>query len=89
VRIPDNVAALDADLGGSRSALEKAQAAERLAEQADSISRAALAEGPRRAPLELARERRSERDEHVARLPLLRDDATPGCLSCLTTPGYE
>jgi exonuclease SbcC len=75
VRIPDNVAALDADLGASRSALEKAQAAERLAEQADSISRAALAEGPQRAPLELARERRSERDEHVARLPLLRDDA--------------
>ena len=76
VRIPDNVAALDADLVGSRSALEKAQAAERLAEQADSISRAALAEGPQRAPLELARERRSERDEHVGRLPLLRDDAT-------------
>jgi DNA repair protein SbcC/Rad50 len=74
VRIPDKITALDADLGASRSAVEEAREAERLAEEADRASRAALAGGPQRAPLELARERRAERGEHVARLPSLQDD---------------
>ena len=74
VHVPENISALDADLGTSRSALQAAQAAEKLAEEADRASRAALADGPQRAPLELARERRAERGEHVARLPSLQDD---------------
>ena len=74
VRVPESTAALDADMAASRSALEQAKEAERLAEEADRASRAALAGGPQRAPLELARERYEERDEHVARLPSLRDD---------------
>jgi len=75
VRIPDGAAALDANLNASRTAHEQAQAAERLAEEADRVSREALAGGPQRAPLELARERRSERDGHMARLASLEDDA--------------
>jgi DNA repair protein SbcC/Rad50 len=75
VHVPEDISALDSDLGTSRSALQAAQAAEKLAEETDRASRAALADGPQRAPLELARERRAERDEHVARLPALQDDA--------------
>jgi len=76
VRIPGDVTGLDADLDTGRSAHEQAQAAERLAEEADRVSRAALAGGPQRAPLELARQRRSERARYVARLPSLQDDVT-------------
>jgi exonuclease SbcC len=75
VRIPDGAAALDANLNASRTAHDQAQAAERLAEEADRVSREALAGGPQRAPLELARQRRSERDGHMARLASLEDDA--------------
>jgi exonuclease SbcC len=83
VRIPDDITALDTDLTASHSALQAAQAAEKLAEEADRASRAALASGPQRAPLELARERRAERGELVARLPSLQDDAAR--LSALTS----
>jgi DNA repair protein SbcC/Rad50 len=76
VRIPGNVNALDADLGACHSALEQAREAERLAEEADQAARAALAGGPQRAPLELARERYAERDEHVARLPSLQEEVS-------------
>jgi exonuclease SbcC len=74
VRIPEGVAALDADLAASRTALDEFRNAERLAEEADRISREALARGPRRAPLELARERRAERRGHASRLPALQAD---------------
>lgn len=74
VRIPGAVAALDADLGASRAALEKARTTEKLAEEADHAARDALANGPQRAMLELARERRNEHDEHVARLPSVEAD---------------
>ena len=74
VHIPDDVAALDVDLGASRFALEQARATEKLAEEADRAAREALASGPQRAPLELARERRTEHGEHVARLPSLEAD---------------
>jgi exonuclease SbcC len=73
VQVPHDIASLDADLGTSRSALQAAQAAEKLAEETDRTSRAELARGPQRAPLELAHERRAERAEHVARLPSLQD----------------
>jgi exonuclease SbcC len=74
VRIPDDIAALDADLDAGHSALELARAAEKLAEEADRAAREALAGGPQRAPLELARERRTEHGEHLARLPSRQDD---------------
>ena len=43
------------DLADARAALEQARTAERLAEEADRAARQALADGPQRAPLELAR----------------------------------
>jgi exonuclease SbcC len=69
VRIPDDVAALDADLSVARSAVAEAERAEQEALDADSAARAALAGAPDRAPLELARERRAERDRLAAGLP--------------------
>ena len=69
VRIPDDVATLDADLAGARSALAEAERAEQDALDADSVARAALAGAPDRAPLELTRERRAERDQLAAGLP--------------------
>jgi exonuclease SbcC len=74
VCIPDDVAGLDADLGAGRTAVEQARAAEKRAEEADRASRAALAGGPQRAPLELARQRRTEHGERMARLPSLQTD---------------
>jgi exonuclease SbcC len=71
VRIPGDVAALDANLTASRSAAEQARAAEKTAEQADRAAREELANGPQRAPLELARERRTEHGELGTRLPAL------------------
>ena len=69
VRIPDDVATLDADLSGARCALAEAERAEQEALDADSAARAALAGAPDRAPLELTRERRAERDQLAAGLP--------------------
>jgi len=69
VRIPDDVATLDADLSGARSALAEAERAEQEALDADSAARAALSGAPDRAPLELTRERRAERDQLAAGLP--------------------
>jgi exonuclease SbcC len=74
VCVPDDVAGLDADLGAGRTAVAQARGAEKLAEEADRVSRAALASGPQRAPLELARQRRTEHGKYVARLPSLQDD---------------
>ena len=75
VRVPGDVAALDEDLAAGRSALEQARTAEKLAEDADRVAREALADGPQRAPLERARERRTERGERLARLPSLEAEA--------------
>jgi DNA repair protein SbcC/Rad50 len=69
VRIPGDVAALDAALGAGRAALDQARGAEDRAAEADRAARAALADAPQRAPLELARQRRAERDRCDARLP--------------------
>ena len=69
VRIPDDVATLDADLSGARCALAEAERAEQEALDADGAARAALAGAPDRAPLELTRERRAERDQLAAGLP--------------------
>ncbi len=75
VSIPEGVAGLDADLAASRAALGKLRDAERLAEEADRVSREALARGPQRAPLELARDRRAERSEHMSRRLALQENA--------------
>jgi DNA repair protein SbcC/Rad50 len=69
VRIPDDAATLDADLAGARTALADAEHAEQEALDADSAARSALAGAPDRAPLELTRERRGERDRLAAGLP--------------------
>ena len=75
VSIPEGVADLDADLAASRAALGKLRDAERLAEETDRVSREALARGPQRAPLELARDRRAERSERMSRRLDLQENA--------------
>ncbi len=74
VRIPDDAGALDAGLAAARTARQQARADEDLALEADRAARAALAAGPRRAPLELARERRAERDQRVAGQPVAEQE---------------
>jgi DNA repair protein SbcC/Rad50 len=76
VRIPDDIAALDASLGAARTALDQARGAEDQAAEADGAARAALAGAPPRAPLEFARQRRAERDRRGAALPPARDELT-------------
>ncbi|MGH3191436.1 MAG: AAA family ATPase [Streptosporangiaceae bacterium] len=75
ISIPEEVAGLDSDLAGSRAAAGKYRDAERLAEGADRAAREALARGPQRAPLELARDRRAERSERVPRRLALQENA--------------
>ena len=75
VRVPEGTAALDDRLAGARARLEQARTAERDAADADAGARQALAGGPPRAPLELARHRHQERGQCAARLPSLRQDA--------------
>jgi DNA repair protein SbcC/Rad50 len=75
VSVPEGVAGLDADLAASRAALGELRDAERLAEEADRVAREALARGPQRAPLELARDRRAERSKRVSQLPVLQEDS--------------
>jgi len=72
--VPEDIAPLDAGLAAARAARQRAHAAEDLALEADRAARAALADGPRRAPLELARERWNERNQGTARLPAARQE---------------
>ena len=76
LRVPPGVEELDAALAAARGALAEARAAERKAEEIDTAARDALARGPERAPLELARERRAERERHAASLPDLTTRAS-------------
>jgi DNA repair protein SbcC/Rad50 len=76
VSIPEGVAGLDADLAASRAALRNLRDVERLAEEGDRAAREALARGPQRAPLELARDRRAERSECISRRRALQENAT-------------
>jgi DNA repair protein SbcC/Rad50 len=75
LRVPGDAAALDADLARDRAALASLRTGEQKAEGAEAAARSALANGPRRAPLELARERRAERDGLVTSVPGLTKDA--------------
>ena len=76
VRVPDDVAKLDADLKTVRDELDHARAAERLAEEADSAARHALGTGPQRGPLELVRQRRAELTDQTMRIPSVHADVT-------------
>src|SRR5579863_6692505 len=76
LRVPDGVGQLDADLAASRARVTGLRAAERAAEEADGAARDELARGPRRAPLELARERRTEHARRQAAIPGLAADVT-------------
>ncbi|HET9971580.1 MAG TPA: SMC family ATPase [Streptosporangiaceae bacterium] len=76
VRVPEGTAALDTHLAAARVRLDEARTAERQAADADTAARQALAGGPQRAPLELARQRRQERGRCEARRPELERDVT-------------
>jgi len=69
LRVPDGTGQLDADLAARRSALGALRDAEQAAEAADGGARDALAAGPQRAPLELARTHRAEHARHQAAIP--------------------
>jgi len=76
VRVPEGTAALDTHLAAARVRLDEARTAERQAADADTAARQALAGGPQRAPLELARQRRQELSRSAARRPELEQDVT-------------
>ncbi len=78
MRVPDGTGQLDANLAASRSSLAALRTAELAAEAADTDARDALAAGPQRAPLELARSHRAEHARHQAAIPGLAADVT-GC----------
>ena len=76
LRVPDGTGQLDADLAAVQARVATLTAAERAAEDADSAARDALASGPQRAPLELARAHRAEHARHHAAIPALAGDVT-------------
>jgi exonuclease SbcC len=78
LRVPDGTGTLDADVTAARAGLEAGKAAERDAEDADAAARAALAGGPARAPLELARAHRAEHARHRAAVPSLAAGVAEG-----------
>ena len=69
LRVPDGIAALDADLAASRAEVARLKNAEQEAEHADTAARESLTAAPQRAPLQLARERRSERNRLQDSIP--------------------
>ena len=76
LRVPDGIGVLDANLAAGRTEVARLKNAEQEAEHADTAARESLAAGPRRAPLQLARERRSERNRLHDSIPGLEAD---GC----------
>jgi exonuclease SbcC len=75
VGVPDGVAALDENLTSTRAGLQRARLAETRAQEGDGEARQALASGPQRAPLELARQRRTEHADRTAQLPSAQEEA--------------
>ena len=75
LRVPDGIGVLDADLAAGRAEVARLKNAEQEAEHADTAARESLAAGPRRAPLQLARERRSERNRLHDSIPSLEAEA--------------
>ena len=76
LRVPVGTGQLDADLAAGKASVATLRAAERAAEDADTAARDALAGGPQRAPLELARAHRAEHARHHAAIPALAGDVT-------------
>jgi len=76
VRIPGDVAGLDAGLSAGRLAVTEARSGEQAAEAGDRAARGALAAGPDRAGLELARAHRREHREQAARVPVLEAEVS-------------
>ena len=76
LRVPDDIAELDANLTASQAEVARLKKAEQEAEHADTAARQSLAAGPQRAPLELARERRSERKRLHDWVPSLEAEAS-------------
>jgi exonuclease SbcC len=76
LRVPDGTGQLDTDLTAGKASVATLKAAERAAEEADSAARDALAGGPQRAPLELARTHRAEHARHQAAMPGLAAEVT-------------
>jgi DNA repair protein SbcC/Rad50 len=76
LRVPDGTGQLDADLAAGRDSVAALTAAERAAENADTAARDALADGPQRAPLELARAHRTEHARYQAAIPALAAEVT-------------
>jgi len=74
LRVPDGVGQLDADMAAGRSGLEALRTAEQAAEDTDAAARTALADGPQRSPLELARTHRADLAKHQAAMPGLAAD---------------
>jgi DNA repair protein SbcC/Rad50 len=74
VQVPDDVTALDTNLLASRADVVRLKGAEQEAESVDTDARASLATGPQRAPLELARDRRGERNRLQGGIPGLEED---------------
>jgi DNA repair protein SbcC/Rad50 len=75
LRVPDGTRALDADLAAGRTEVAGLKNAEQEAEHADTAARESLAAGPQRAPLQLARERRNERNRLHDSIPGLEATA--------------
>jgi exonuclease SbcC len=76
LRVPDGVEKLDTDLASGRVDLENLKASEQVAEDADTAARDELSRAPQRAPLELAKERRSEYARLQGGLPGLVAEVT-------------
>ena len=66
LRVPDGTGTLDADVTAARADLATGRPPSGSAEDADAAARDALAAGPQRAPLELARAHRAEHARHQA-----------------------
>jgi len=75
LQVPDGIGALDADLAAGRARVAQFKDAELESERADTAARESVAAGPQRAPLQLARERRDERNRLNRSLPGLEAEA--------------
>ena len=82
LRVPHGTGKLDGDVTVARADLAARKAVELGAEDVDGAARAALAAGPQRAPLELARTHRAEHARHQAAIAGLAADVTERGTRC-------
>ena len=76
LRVPGDIAELDASLTAGQAEAARLRKAEQDAEDADTAARQSVAAGPQRAPLELARGRRGDRRRLHDRIPALEAEAS-------------